>query len=235
MNNLPDELKVRRINIAVSPAAPDRLYAYILGEKEMENKTLIGAHIAMFENDSWKIIESRMTSGLTYFADNWIAIAVSPVNANAVYYANTRLIGSENIDSAKFELLSPYCGNGFHADVHDLAFQPNVENPKLYCANHGGVSVKTFPSAKTGGWQYRNEGLEVSLIWAFDDSEDNEDIIIIGTQDNGTLLRYDTLGAMWHFIHGGDGGSGRIDIRYPNLPYYSPGDNSLYIYNLTRL
>ncbi len=232
MNKLPENLKVRRINIAVSPAAPNRLYAYIIGEKEIKNKTLLGAHIAIFENDKWRIIETRITSGLTYFADHWIAIAVSPIDANAVYYANTRLIGSENIDSTKFELLSPYCGNGFHADVHDLAFQPNVENPKLYCANHGGVSLKTFTSSKTGGWEYKNKGLEVALIWAFDDSEHNEDVVMVGTQDNGSLLRYDTLGNMWHFIHGGDGATGRIDIRYPDLVYYSPSDHNLYSYDL---
>lgn len=232
MKNLPEDLKVRRINIAVTPAAPKRLYAYILGEKAMENKTLFGAHIAMFENGKWDIIETRFTSGLTYFADNWIAIAVSPVDANAVFYANTRLIGSENTDSVKFGLRSPYCGNGFHADVHDLAFQPNVENPKLFCGNHGGVSVKTFPNPDNNGWEYKNQGLEVSLIWAFDDSEADESIAIIGTQDNGTLFRYDTLGNMWHFIHGGDGSSGRIDDRYRDILYYSPGDKTLYSYDL---
>jgi len=76
-----------------------------------------------------------------------------------------------------------------------LEFQPNVQNPKLYSGNHGGVSVKTLPSPDNGGWEYKNEGLEVTTIWAFDDSEFDENFAIIGLQDNGTLIRYDTLGA----------------------------------------
>ena len=232
LDSLPDDFKVRRINIAVTPANPGRLYAYILGEKESKERMILGAHIAIFEDKTWRIIESRFSSGLTYFADNWIAIAVSPVNANAVYYANTRLIGSENIDSVKFGLRSPYCGNGFHADVHDLAFQPNVKNPKLYAANHGGVSVKTFPNPDNKGWAYKNEGLQVATIWAFDDSENDENLAIIGLQDNGTLFRMDTLGNMWHFIFGGDGGASRIDPNQPGKLYFSPGDKTLYSFDL---
>ncbi len=233
LNSLPDGFNIRRINIAVTPAAPERLYAYMLGEKESGNKTLMGAHIAIFEDGKWRIIESRFSSGLTYFADNWIAIAVSPVDANAVFYANTRLIGSENIDSVKFGLRSPYCGNGFHADVHDLAFQPNVDHPELFSANHGGVSVKTFPNPNNDGWAYKNEGLQVATIWAFDDSENDEELAIVGLQDNGTLFRYDTLGNMWHFIYGGDGGASRIDPNQPDKLYFSPGDKSLLSFDLT--
>jgi hypothetical protein len=154
------------------------------------------------------------------------------VDAKAVFYANTRLIGSENIDSVEFGLRSPYCGNGFHADVHDLAFQPNVENPKLFSANHGGVSVKTFPNPNNNGWEYKNEGLQVATIWAFDDSENDEELAIIGLQDNGTLFRMDTLNNMWHFIYGGDGGASRIDPNQPDKLYFSPGDKSLFSFDL---
>lgn len=230
--DLKDSLRVLKINIAVTPANPERLYAYILGEQERPNKTVQGAHICMFENNNWEILETRYSAGVSYFSDSWIAIAVSPVDANAVFYANTRLIGSENIDSLKFGMRSPYCGKGFHADVHDLAFQPNVENPKLFCGNHGGMSVKTFPNPNIGGWEYKNEGLEVATLWSFDDSESNEDVAIIATQDNGTMVRYDTLGNMWHFIRGGDGYTARADDRNGDYLYYSSGDKSFYQFDL---
>jgi len=230
--NLKDSLVVRRINIAVSPAAPDRLYAYIIGERSPANKSIMGAHICILENEKWEIVETRYSSGLTYFADNWIAIAVSPIDGNAVFYGNSRLIGSENIKNTPFGLRSPYCGNGFHADIHDLAFAPNVENPKLFCANHGGMSVKTMPDPTTGGWEYKNEGLGVATIWSFDDSDADEKFAIIATQDNGTMFRMDTLGNKWHFISGGDGYSARVDDRSPNLLYHSMGDRSLNMFNL---
>lgn len=232
LQNLKDSLSVRRINIAVSPAAPQRLYAYILGERTPRKNSIRGAHIAVFENEKWEIVETRYSSGLTYFADNWIAIAVSPVDGDAVFYGNSRLIGSEDIKNQRFGLRSPYCGDGFHADVHALAFQPNVENPKLFCANHGGMSVKTLPNPTTGGWQYINEGFGTATIWSFDDSELDEDFAIIATQDNGTMFRMDTLGNSWHFISGGDGYAARVDDRSPHLAYHSMGDRSLNMYNL---
>ncbi len=235
LQNLPDSFAVKRINIAVSPAAPGRIYAYLEGAKKVKNRLSEGGHIAIFEDGKWRIVESRFSSGANYFADCWIAIAVSPLNADMIFYGNTRVIGTEKLDSIPFDYRSVYCGGGFHADVHDLKFQPNVANPKLFCGNHGGVSVKTFPNTSTGGWQYRNEGLEVTTIWSFDDNETDETMAIIGTQDDGTLVYHDTLGKKWHFIQGGDGYSARIDDRNPDFAYFSGGDRSLSRFNFSTL
>jgi len=227
LDSLPYSFKVKRINLAVSPAAPSRLYAYILGTKEQSGDKKDGAHIAVFENEKWRIIETRWSSGLTYFDESWIAIAVSPVDPDFVVYGNTRVIGSESIDSLSFGLRSPYGGGGFHADVHDLEFQPNVSNPKLYCGNHGGVSVKTLPDKSTKGWEYKSEGLEVSTIWSFDDSPFTEGQAIAGFQDNGTMAYINTMENKWLFLKGGDGYSARIDDVTPDQAYLSGGDRSL--------
>jgi hypothetical protein len=226
IGNLPDSLVVRRINIAVSPAAPERLYAYILGHHQIKGKTILGAHIAIYESGQWRIIHTLFSSGHTYFAQHWIALAVSPVDGDAVFYGNSRLLGSENFNNTKFGLRSPYCGDGFHADIHDLVFQPNVTNPKLFCGNHGGVSVKTMPNNGSGGWEYKNEGLGVATLWSFDDADFDENLFVIGTQDNGALVHKDTLGHQWHFIAGGDGFTTRIDDHNQSI-YVSMHDRSL--------
>lgn len=231
LENLPDDFKVKRINLTVTPAAPERLYAYLYGERKVRDKTYDGAIIAMFKNNKWHILDQRYSQGITYFAINWMAIAVSPVDANLVYYGNSRAFGSENIDSVNFGLRSPYTGNGFHADIHDLKFQPNVENPGLFCGNHGGVSFKKLPNNNQLGWEYRNKGLQVSTIWSFDDSNTDENLAVIATQDNGTLVYYDTLGHRWHYISGGDGYAGRIDNRFPRLAFISSGDRSFSRFN----
>lgn len=230
IDNLPDSLVVRRINLAVSPAAPERLYAYILGHHQVNDQTILGAHIAIYESGKWEIIHTRFSSGYTYFAQHWIALAVSPVDGDAVFYGNSRLLGSEDISNTKFGLRSPYCGSGFHADIHDLVFQPNVENPNLFCGNHGGVSVKTMPSANQSGWQYKNEGLGVATIWSFDDAAFDENLFVIGTQDNGALVHIDTLDNQWHFIAGGDGFTTRIDDNSRSI-YVSMHDRSLQKFN----
>jgi hypothetical protein len=230
IDNLPDSLVVRRINLAVSPAAPERLYAYILGHHLVKGKTILGAHIAICESGKWEIIHTLFSTGLTYFAQHWIALAVSPVDGDAIYFGNSRLLGTENFNNIDFGLRSPYCGDGFHADIHDLAFQPNVENPKLFCGNHGGVSVKTMPNAGIGGWEYKNEGLGIVTIWSFDDASFDENLFVIGTQDNGALVRIDTLGHQWHFIAGGDGFTTRIDDSSRSI-YVSMHDKSLQKFN----
>jgi hypothetical protein len=235
LESLPNSFTIKRINIAVSPAAPERLYAYISGTKVISSGKKDGAHIAVFENEKWEIIESRWSAGLNYFDESWIAIAVSPVDADFVVYGHTRVIGSEDIGNKSFGLRSPYCGSGFHADVHDLEFQPNVENPKLFCGNHGGVSAKTLPNDLTGGWEYMCEGLETATIWSFDDSETVEDRAIIATQDNGTMVYIDTLGFKWHFIKGGDGYTARIDDINADHAFFSAGDRSLSFFNFADL
>jgi hypothetical protein len=235
LTNLPDSFSIKRINIAVSPAAPERLYAYISGTRQVNGKFKDGAHIAVFEDEKWRIIETRYTSGLAYFDESWIALAVSPVDPDFVVYANTRVFGSEDIENKSFGLRSSYCGDGFHADVHDLEFQPNVENPKLFCGNHGGMSVKTLPDASTKGWEYKNEGIATATLWSFDDSEVNEGIAIIATQDNGTMAYIDTLGFKWHFLKGGDGYSARIDDVKPDQAYLSGGDRSLAFFDFKTL
>jgi len=233
LESMPDSFRVIRINITVTPAAPERLYAYIEGTKTDKNKTTEGGIIALFRNEKWEILETRWPSGLTYFDETWVAIAASPVDSNTLYYGNTRVLGSENIAKTPFGLCSPYNGNGFHADVHDLKFEPNVPNPKLFCGNHGGVSVKSFPNPGNAGWEYKNEGLEVSTLWGFDDSELDPRKAIVATQDNGTIVYYDTLGCNWHYIRGGDGYTARFDDRNPNIAYYSAGDKSLYRFDFS--
>jgi len=232
LRNVADTFVIDRINLAVTPAAPNRLYAYIMGDKISNLKRFKGAYIVLYENNKWRIIDARWSAGSTYFALQWIALAVSPVDADMVYYGNSRVIGTENLDSIPFGLRSPYCGNGFHADVHDLIFQPNVENPKLFCGNHGGISVKSFPNPGQGGWEYRNEGYNTAIIWSFDDSPVDENVAVIATQDNGTMLMFDTLGYDWHFIGAGDGYTGRIDQQQPHLVYFSNDDRSLNQFDL---
>lgn len=228
LTSLPDSFSVKRINIAVTPAAPENLYAYVLGTKKTQKKTLTGGLIAIFNGTAWEIVESKFSAGFSYFSETWIAIAVSPVDAGMIYYGNTHVIGTQDVKNMKFTEVSPYCGNGFHADVHDLEFQPNVPAPKLFCGNHGGVSVKTISVPGIKGWEYRNEGLSVATIWSFDVPEDKNDRAIIGTQDNGTLIHYDTLGFKWHYIKGGDGYTARIDDQNPDIAYFSQGDRSLF-------
>ena len=193
IQNLPDSFSVKRINLAVTPADSSRLFAYILGN-EKDSSTGVwfnAAYIFMFNNNQWVEVEHFRSNGnfTELLPEDFNAIAVSPVNPNQIYYGFTKVRGSIHIDSNVFINQSPYNDGNFHADVHDLVFQPNVTNPKLFCANHGGVSIKDISNNNGGGWTYKNGGLNVSLIWTFDISRLDPEIRILGRQDCGTNLR----------------------------------------------
>ena len=87
-----------------------------------------------------------------------MAIAVSPINENEVYFGTTKVIGTVDHTTTVFSEKSPYSGNGFHADVHTLVFSPDTSSPYLYCGHDGGISKKNTVSTGTGGWQYAMEG-----------------------------------------------------------------------------
>ena len=209
LNNLPSSTAdVLRIGIAVSPAAAGDLWAYVVCE---DPSASTGKRIYVYRRtgSTWTMIRDWAPGGGTNnTSKGWTAIAVSPIDADKVYYGFTKVAGTEN-GGTSWQSKSPYSGNGFHADVHALAIPPNVSNPQRFCGHHGGVSQKDPSNTGTGGWTFLCDGLEVATIWAFDDSEFDSDRIIIGNQDCGTNVTNGSGG--WQVIRGGDGYNGRID------------------------
>lgn len=206
-----------RINIAVTPADPEMLYAYIFGT---ENNTTSKVFVYVFKNNLWtKIYEAGVSSAFENKAFNWLGIAVSPVNSNEYYFGFTKVFGTSDYLTIPEHDVSGYTTSGFHADVHALQFQPNVVNPGLFAGTHGGVSYLSQPSAMNpeSRWERRYKGLAVSLIWTFDNS-DYDKRKIIGKQDLG-ISSLSPISGAWTTIAGGDGYATRIDDEYPDEIY----------------
>jgi hypothetical protein len=225
---------VKRINITVSPANPERLYAYAEGYKTENGANIEGCKILIFEHERWTLINSQFNSGggTNLFTSGYLGIAVSPINANQIYFGNTIVWGTDNYPALPFEKKADYFNSsGFHADVHDLKFQTIASgNPKLYCAHHGGISVKTIPaSPAVHGWSYKSEGLSVATIWAFDDGDALSTFAMSANQDCGTnIYQGNNPTNKWMQIKGGDGYSARINDADPTLAFHSGGNNSFY-------
>ena len=185
INSIPD-FQIWRINIAVTQADPDRIYAYLIGSS-VSTPGKRYAYIYMFNNGIWTQQYSRSNfNGNTFVASleiypTWMAIAASPTNADLVVFGNTEVWGSRDVNLGvwareAYYFLSP----GFHADVHALVYQPNVATPNLFCGNHGGVSVKDMSIAPgMGGWSARNDGLEFSLLWGFDQNPKDKSVNVL--------------------------------------------------------
>ncbi len=203
--NPPDNV-VDRINIAVSPVDPNRIWAYIISER-------YGYYIYMFNGNQWtvKYNITNPDAGITVTRPG---LAVSPVDADVVYYGYRKLY--HTLDGNSFS--SNHYG-GIHADIHGLEFAPNMPNPKLFCGSDGGVSVRETP-AVSGSWLARNNGLGVSTLWTFDDTDYDEGWIIAGFQDCYTKRIYN--GVWENVINCCDGFGAQINDANPNIMYFRP-------------
>ncbi len=184
------------------------LYAYIEGS-DIGNGGNQVCYIYMFDGGSWIQLHYReTTSPFTQISPAWIPIAVSPVDANAVYFGHTRVVGDRDISVLNFDWESTYSGSNCHADIHALAFQPNVPSPQLLAGHDGGVSIKTITGtlSQTNDWQWRNNGLAVKTIWSYGASDIDKSVVVIGSQDTGADI-YRPVGGQhsWENVGGGDG------------------------------
>ncbi|MCH9002287.1 MAG: exo-alpha-sialidase, partial [Planctomycetes bacterium] len=102
-----------------------------------------------------------------------------------------------------------------HADSRELVLDVNGD---LIECDDGGIYRRTFPQSNTGDWFSIIGNLTVTEFHdiAYDN---NSQVIIGGTQDNGTLLQNAPGGITWQNILGGDGGDVAVDDT--SLPGFS--------------
>ena len=207
---------VERINITVTPAAPNRLYAYIVGTEAYYHNNELRyrerLYIYMFKNNTWQELYNHTGRGQEAVDFSRMPIAVSPVNPEAVYfgYTKVRVNFDITVSSQNFNPIFGYMfgvTNPTHADIHSLEFQPNVNNPKLFMGSDGGLSVKEDPTTSSYlDWKSINNGIGATLIWSFDDTDNNKNYILTSLQDNGTRKSNTGFNTNWDYIGGfGDG------------------------------
>ncbi|MBI4718831.1 MAG: thrombospondin type 3 repeat-containing protein [Planctomycetes bacterium] len=94
-----------------------------------------------------------------------------------------------------------------HADSREIAFDANGD---IIECDDGGIYRRTFPQTNVGDWFSIIGNLAVNEFHdvAYDR---NADVLIGGTQDNGTLLQLAPGGTTWENIRGGDGGDVAVD------------------------
>ena len=135
-----------------------------------------------------------------------MAIAVSPTNSNqlalgAIYLWTSTNGGTgfsfQNEDNSNFDY--------YHVDIHDLAYHP-LDNSRLYMCGDGGVYI----SLNNGNtWSAVHGNLQLTQYYKIaanpNAAFDSDNIIIGGTQDNGTNKRGSSGGPSFTQILGADG------------------------------
>ena len=127
-------------------------------------------------------------------------------------YRGTR--GSGKLDWSKISSRSK--GDSIHPDQHHVEFDPN-DSRTLYVCNDGGL----FRSPDRGAtWQSLNIGLGITEFEFLSQLENEDEWIVGGTQDNGTLAYRG--GKHWDQIAEGDGGDcAAIDDAQRPLSFHS--------------
>jgi photosystem II stability/assembly factor-like uncharacterized protein len=206
-----DPATVGRIELAVSAAAPDRIYALIA---DRLTRKMLGLFTWNDATQQWTKLAAAGVytgSGRGDFgaqAEYDLAIAVDPRDADRVYIAGIRAFRSTN-GGASFSTMAMEV----HCDWHVIVPDPN--NPDiLYAGTDGGVFVSTDAG---DSWTSRNAGLAITQYYPGIAVAPDGSKIMGGSQDNGTHVYFGS--PVWNGFTGGDGGYTVINYAQPSVIY----------------
>jgi photosystem II stability/assembly factor-like uncharacterized protein len=135
-----------------------------------------------------------------------LALAISPTDENIVFAGGVNCWWS-NDGGQTFQLSSHWYGaqgnEYMHADQHMLRFD---QNGTLYSGNDGGL----YKTTNLGNsWEDISDGLQITQNYKIGISQTNPNLLLAGTQDNGTLRANNEFD--WDAVRGGDGMECAID------------------------
>ena len=218
----------QRIAMAVSPDEPNWVYLLV-----GNGNGLVGIYRSTNSGVSFNLRTSSpnilgyATNGSDNASQAWydLVMIADPTDANTIYTGGINIWKSTD-GGATMNCKSYWVGQsgsigGVHADQHVFEFSPH--NGELFNGNDGGV-YKT----QDGGdnWIDLSDGLGIAQVYKIGVSQQTEDLVINGYQDNGTAI-FDN-GTFTTEI-GGDGMECIID---PTSDTYMYG--ALYFGNIRR-
>jgi len=199
-----------RIDLAVAPTRPNRIYAMVESEKT-------GLYRSDDAGHSWALVDSsaNMIARPFYLS----IIAVDPQDYNRVYNPSYSLTISE--DGGDSFGGSMFGGSGVHPDHQAIWINP--ENPKhIVLGTDGGVYV-SYDRARNWRFMASLPAAQLYHVTADDDLPYN---VYGGLQDNGSWTAPSAASggitnAHWQNIGGGDGFHVARDRTKPHYVYWT--------------
>ena len=211
-NNIPG-----RVVLTSCDAAPEVLYGAI-GSGFINNMGFnlsYGNYLIKSINggETWQEINLPTDSGNEWASLAWhaLAIEVAPDDPETIFIGGLELYKSSD-GGYNWDNLSDwddmYSGGGdryVHADIHQIAFQPNNTN-SIAVTSDGGIFFSANSLDSNPVFIERNQGYNTLQFYTCDISpEDGSEHFVGGLQDNGTLLYYNGALDINDMITGGDG------------------------------
>ncbi len=144
-------------------------------------------------------------------------VAVHPTNSNIVYLSGISL-WKATLDNNSNNWIIEDIGEQFHPDNHAFAFDPT--NPNTIFAGSDGGIYRSVDGGNT--WDDGiNKGLCITQFEFMEQDPTNERLIILGTQDNGTVRYFGSNDGQFYHADEGDGGFVCIDPTQPRNVFHT--------------
>ncbi len=140
----------------------------------------------------------------------WNGIYADPVDPRFVYATGTDFWASTD-GGVTFAARS-----GPHADHHAFAVAPGAPGT-IYAGCDGGIYQSSDHGADNS-WRFLGDGIANVELYDIANAATKPDLVIGGTQDNGTQ-KYDGSSTDWAWIKDGDGGTVAIDPANAQVLY----------------
>jgi photosystem II stability/assembly factor-like uncharacterized protein len=198
----------KRFFIDVTPAAPDNLYL------EYKGKVFLST-----DRGNTYTFKTTAVSGQETYRN---ALAVSSTEPNVFYVGGRRVHRTINEGN---NFLDYDDINNIHVDIHSIVnissspLGSNGSNDSLLIGTDGGVSLIVGASSV---YKKTHNALNITQSWECDVHVYGADYKVMGTQDNGTMLKD---GSQWKKISAGDGGSSML-TEFSGKEYVIHSENS---------
>lgn len=196
-----------RLEIAITPAAPDNVYV-LQGGGSLFNLFLSTDNATSFN------LKSQIPLG--YQSTQDLEVAVSPTDPSDVYVGSFEVWHSENVGSgSNFTRIQNVSSNSLswmHVDIAAL----EILDGRIFCGHDGGIHELTNLNPVT--WTNLSDGLRILQIYDLAVDVQDPNRYAMGTQDNGSNL-LDATGVLVQF-GGGDGDRVVIDRLNPEKISY---------------
>lgn len=214
---LPDMSLAGKSSISVCRDFPEYLYAIF---SKGSDSQLLGLYKSRNGGISWSKTNlpdssSASVAGGTGFFNGQgfydIYVATHPADTNIVYAGGIDLYRTLNGGHQWQNISNGYTSREFHPDQQAFAFNPLNSNT-IYLAGDGGMkkSYKGGNDLSNHVLTDLNSNLQITQLVGLAVAADDTNMILGGSQDNGTELRTENSDD-WSYVVSGDGGFTFID------------------------
>jgi len=193
-----------------------RLYASFRGESDFRvfRTTEFGCSIGGRLESSWEL---GWHPGGDTFKVLWSGMWANPADPGFVYLGGTDFWRSTN-SGGSFSDVASLGGpqDGAHSDHHFFAADPTSAKV-IYTLNDGSI-YRSASRGAAGSFQWVGHGLRNGEYYDHALAATDPDLVIGGTQDNGTL-KHGPASDVWRMVLGGDGATVAVDPTDSDVLY----------------